>query len=184
MVKLNLGCGDRKLHGFTNIDARADVSPDVVCDVTKIHEKFENVDLIYACHVLEHFPTQPFPFQPLTWKEVLGNWHKTLRPGGVLRLSVPDIEAACKYYLLTKDFDAVRAFFYGGQKYDFDFHYHGWTFETISSDLANAGFKNVRRYKWNETEHFYVDDYSQAYLPHMDKKNGALMSLNVEATKL
>jgi len=27
-----------------------------------------------------------------------------------------------------------------------------------------------------------VDDYSQAYLPHMDK-NGLLMSLNLEAVK-
>tara|TARA_Y100000310_G_scaffold130885_2_gene130023 strand:+ start:11090 stop:11644 length:555 start_codon:yes stop_codon:yes gene_type:complete len=184
MVKLNLGCGDRKLHGFTNIDARADVNPDVVCDVTKIHTTFKNVDLIYACHVLEHFPTKPFLFQPLTWKEVLINWHTTLRSGGILRLSVPDIRAACEYFLMTNDFEIVRAFFYGGQKYDFDFHYHGWTFDTLSEELETIGFRNIRQYDWRDTEHFYADDYSQAYLPHMDKKNGKLMSLNVEATKL
>jgi len=45
------------------------------------------------------------------------------------------------------------------------------------------GFCDVRVYDWKSTEHFYVDDYSQAYLPHMDKTNGKLMSLNVEATK-
>jgi hypothetical protein len=49
--------------------------------------------------------------------------------------------------------------------------------------MEEAGFKNVKRYDWKKTEHFYVDDYSQAYLPHMDKLNGKLMSLNVEATK-
>ena len=42
MVKLNLGCGNRKIHNFINVDARKEVNPDVVCDVAKIHEKFEN----------------------------------------------------------------------------------------------------------------------------------------------
>mgnify|MGYP001339803183 CR=1 FL=1 len=45
-VKLNLGCGDRKMYGFVNVDLREDLNPDVICDVTKIHEKFKDVDLI------------------------------------------------------------------------------------------------------------------------------------------
>ena len=183
MIKLNLGCGDRKLHDFVNVDARDDLDPDVVWDVTRIHEKFYDVDLIYACHVLEHFPTQPFEYQPRTWKDVLESWYTALREGGVLRLSVPDIKAACEYYILTNDFEAVRAFFYGGQKYDFDFHYHGWSHDTLEKALLEIGFKEVRLYDWRKTEHFYVDDYSQAYLPHMDKTNGKLMSLNIEAIK-
>jgi predicted SAM-dependent methyltransferase len=183
MTKLNLGCGDRKLHGFVNVDARSDTNPDVVCDVTLINEKFKNVDLIYACHVLEHFPSKPFEYQKRTWQQVLDNWYSTLKEGGVLRLSVPDIKAACEYYLLTNDFESVQAFFYGGQKYDFDFHYHGWSEETLTKALLETGFKTVERYDWSKTEHFYVDDYSQAYLPHMDKTNGKLMSLNIQAIK-
>ena len=183
MIKLNLGCGDRKLHGFVNVDARDDLNPDVVWDVTRIHEKFYEVDLIYACHVLEHFPTQPFEYQSRTWKDVLESWHTALKEGGILRLSVPDIKAACEYYILTNDFEAVRAFFYGGQKYDFDFHYHGWSQDTLEKALLEIGFKEVRLYDWRKTEHFYADDYSQAYLPHMDKTNGKLMSLNIEALK-
>jgi predicted SAM-dependent methyltransferase len=183
VVKLNLGCGDRKIHGFVNIDAREDVNPDVVCDVTNIHKKFSDVDMIYACHVLEHFPTKKSSFQPRTWKEVLNSWFTTLKPGGILRLSVPDFKAACEYFLLTGDFNAVCAFFYGGQKYDFDFHYHGWTFESLSETLSSLGFIDIKYYDWQDTEHFFIDDYSQAYLPHMDKINGKLMSLNIEATK-
>jgi len=183
MVKLNLGCGDRKIHGFINVDAREDVSPDVICDVTKIHEKFRDADIIYACHVLEHFPTKPFTFQKITWEEVLLSWFLALKPGGKLRVSVPDIRAACEYYLRTNDFESVRAFFYGGQKYDFDFHYHGWSEETLTKALKKVGFTKVKIYDWKKTEHFYIDDYSQAYLPHMDKTNGKLMSLNIEATK-
>ena len=183
MTKLNLGCGDRKMHGFVNVDARDDMNPDVVCDVTLINDKFQEVDLIYACHVLEHFPSKPFEYQQRTWQDVLNNWYSTLKEGGILRLSVPDIKAACEYYLKTNDFESVKAFFYGGQKYDFDFHYHCWSFDTLKRDLLEIGFKSVERYNWKDTEHFYVDDYSQAYLPHMDKINGALMSLNVEAVK-
>ena len=53
----------------------------------------------------------------------------------------------------------------------------------LKEDLQKAGFKSVKKYDWRNTEHFYVDDYSQTYYPHMDKENGKLMSLNVEATK-
>lgn len=183
LLKLNIGCGNRKMHGFINIDARPETQPDVVADVRKIHESFKDVDLIYACHVLEHFPNKKSTFQDITWQEVLESWYLSLREGGTLRISVPDIEAVSKLYLQTGELDNLYAFFYGGQKYDFDFHYHCWDFKTLSRDLYKIGFTEVKRYDWKRTEHFYVDDYSQAYLPHMDKINGSLMSLNIEAIK-
>ena len=43
--------------------------------------------------------------------------------------------------------------------------------------------KNIFIYDWRKTEHAQFDDHSQAYLPHMDKKNGELISLNVESNK-
>lgn len=49
--------------------------------------------------------------------------------------------------------------------------------------LEDVGFENVRRYNWRETEHALIDDYSQAYIPHMDKENGILISLNIECSK-
>ena len=45
------------------------------------------------------------------------------------------------------------------------------------------GFERVARYDWRDTEHAEIDDYSQAYVPHMDKENGTLVSLNVQAYK-
>jgi predicted SAM-dependent methyltransferase len=108
---------------------------------------------------------------------------RSFKEGGVLRISVPDIEAVAKCYIETGELSNLYAFVYGGQKYDFDFHYHCWDFKTLSRDLHDIGFKKVEKYDWKKTDHFYVDDYSQAYLPHMDKINGSLMSLNVEATK-
>ena len=54
MYKLNLGCSERKIHGFINIDSREEVNPDVVGDVTDLDSidiKNSSVDLIYASHI-------------------------------------------------------------------------------------------------------------------------------------
>ena len=48
-MKLNLGCYDRKIHGFINVDIRSEVNPDLVDDafsLTKIEN--DSVDLIYC----------------------------------------------------------------------------------------------------------------------------------------
>ena len=49
--------------------------------------------------------------------------------------------------------------------------------------LQEAGFNNPHRYDWQDTDFAEYDDYSQAYLPHMDKANGILMSLNLKSVK-
>jgi hypothetical protein len=77
----------------------------------------------------------------------------------------------------------LRGFLYGGQTYEQNYHYCAWDFDTLSEDLKKLGFKNIYSYDWVATEHANMDDYSQAYLPHMDKVNGKLMSLNIEAIK-
>jgi hypothetical protein len=46
------------------------------------------------------------------------------------------------------------------------------------------GFTDVHIWDWKKVEHGSVDDFSQAYLPHMDKESGELMSLNIQATKI
>ena len=58
-------------------------------------------------------------------------------------------------------------------------------FDTLAKGLREVGFENVRRYDWRKTElgELGIDDFSQAYLPHMDKDHGRLMMLNVEATR-
>ena len=65
----------------------------------------------------------------------------------------------------------------------YNIHYNVFDFASLSSQLAQAGFVDVRRYDWRDTEHAQIDDYAQAYVPHMDKDNGTLISLNIECTK-
>ena len=176
-IKLNLGCYDKKIHGFVNIDIREDVEPDTVDDVFKL-EKFESnsVDLIYACHVLEH----------ADYKEsevAMKRWFEILKPGGILRFAVPDMEAHFAHYYYHRDLRLLHSTFWGSQRHSYDYHKNGWDFKKLEEDLSAVGFAIIRRYDWRETEHFYIDDYSQTYYPHLDKTGGKLMSLNVEATK-
>ena len=54
-IQLNLGCFNKPLPGFINVDIRDNVSADVIDNAFTL-EKFEkkSVDLIYASHMLEH----------------------------------------------------------------------------------------------------------------------------------
>jgi predicted SAM-dependent methyltransferase len=177
MIKLHLGCGNKKLKDYTNIDIRELPSVDVVDDIKVLNNFNDNsVDVIYASHVLEHFGR-------LEYMNVLENWYKKLKDGGVLRIAVPDLEMVMEHYNEHKDIVMLRGFLYGGQTYPQNYHYCGWDFNSIKTDLMSIGFKEVYKYDWTKTDHSDVDDFSQSYLPHMDKKNGKLMSLNIESIK-
>ncbi len=71
----------------------------------------------------------------------------------------------------------------GGQRDAYDFHKVIFDEAMLSDALREVGFDNIRHWDWRQTEHADLDDYSQAYLPHMDKENGTLMSLNLEADR-
>lgn len=176
-LKLHLGCGMKKIHSFVNIDALAAVNPDSIQDVFTLPKvKSDSVDLIYACHVLGHSGR-------VTSRVVLTRWMAVLKRGGVLRLAVPDIEMAMKWYLMHGELSDIAGFLWGGQRNQYDHHGVGFDFQTLANLLNECGFTDVRRWDWKQTEHAHVDDYSQSYLPHMNKITGQLMSLNVEATK-
>ena len=50
--------------------------------------------------------------------------------------------------------------------------------------LHESGFNEVERYDWKEFLSEGYDDYSRAYLPHMDFEKGRAMSLNLIAKKI
>lgn len=184
MKKLNLGCGDKKIYGFINVDCRKEINPDVIDYIDSLEEfEDESVDLIYACHVLEHIPKEKI-------KSTLTRWYNILVKGGKIRIAVPDLRALFEYYLNNGNLDEIIGPLYGGQTYTENFHYYGWDEVTMTRDLSNIGFKNIKRYNWNETEHYYVDDFSQSYLPGFEYKmrkqktfKNKLVSLNMEAIK-
>lgn len=176
-MKLHLGCGEKHIDGFVNVDIRNNVGADIVEDIFSLKTfKPESVELIYASHVLEHLDRARAI-------EALKRWYEILIPSGILRIAVPDMDKVFRRYIWTQNLTELRGFIWGGQTYPENYHYSGWTYRTLSNDLLMIGFSNVSTYDWRYTEHAHIDDYSQAYLPHMDKEHGELMSLNVEATK-
>ena len=176
-IKLNLGCGEKAIQGFINIDSRSLSGVDIVSDITDLSFLEDgSVSLIYASHVLEHFGRHDY-------MKVLSRWYELLKPQGTLRISVPDLEKICEHYVKNRDAVILRGLLYGGQTYKNNFHYCAWDYAALKEDLQKVGFKEISRYDWKNTEHASVDDYSQCYLPHLQKETGTLMSLNLEAKK-
>ena len=176
-MKLHLGCGKKHIPGFIHVDLED--HPHVNFRVPVNHLDFaqsNTVDLIYASHVLEHFGRHEI-------EQVLGEWFRVLRPGGILRVAVPDFAAVARRYQETGELPELVGLVSGGQRNEYDFHKMVFDEKLLRERLMQAGFASVKRYDWRQTEHSWLDDYSQAYLPHMDKEKGQLMSLNLEAVK-
>ena len=61
-------------------------------DITKLPFQDNSVDIIYNSHVFEYFDRDEVV-------DVLAKWKKVLKPGGVLRLAVPDFGACARLYV-------------------------------------------------------------------------------------
>lgn len=178
-MKLHLGCGPRYIPGFVHVDAQSAPHVDIVGPVERLPVGDASVSLIYASHVLEHFGR-------FTYKAVLKEWFRVLKPGGILRLSVPDFAACAAIYYengLADGLSGLVGLIIGGQRNVHDFHKMIFDEDFLRRNLLDTGFREVRRWDWHTTEHADVDDYSQAHIPHLDKENGKLMSLNIEGVK-
>ncbi len=175
-MKLNLGCGEKSLPGFINIDVKEFDGVNYITSIDNLEFKDNSVDLIYASHVLEHTP------RPQT-EPILREWYRILKHEGILRMAVPDFEAIVKVYSKNKNLDELTGLLYGRQDCEYHFHYKTFDFKILSGLLKMIGFKKVYRYDFRETIHNDFPDYSWAYLPHGDRENGTLMSLNIEAVK-
>jgi predicted SAM-dependent methyltransferase len=183
-LKLHLGCWKRYIPGFTHVD---------LCDLPHIDHKADvaslpmfndgTAELIYASHVLEYYDREQA-------RQVLTEWRRVLRTGGVLRLAVPDFAILIQVYRKTEDLSKVLGPLYGRMAIETPakhtvtlYHKTVYDFASLKRILEETGFRQVQRYDWRQTIHKDYDDFSQAYFPHMDKTNGLLISLNVEATK-
>ena len=184
-VRLNLGCGPIQPSGWINVDgsnrallasrfswldrllvALRVASPtefNASTTYANLRRRFPveagSVDAIYMGEILEHFTQDE-------GERVVGECYRVLKPGGLLRIRVPDNARFWQNYLL--DYQSIRQQPREGWslahtrwiKMYFDelcvrrprpwqsmTHYHKWMYDEISLTLLveRVGFRNVER---------------------------------------
>ena len=184
-IKLHLGCGKRNLPGYIHIDLDTHDHIDYYQDIKSLPMIEDNsVDVIYNCGTLEYFDRYEVG-------EVLDEWRRKLKTGGILRISVPNFESVLEVYTSNGrnlDGEGILGLLYGRIEIEtpegFDILYHKtvYDFKSLEGVLLENGFHAVRRYDCHEVLPEDYDDYSKAYMPYMDR-TGIKMSLNVECIK-
>ena len=169
------GCGWAEKH-LDDTDGYPHIDYDTVRYFPDLLEKME---LVYASHVLEYFDREEA-------KMVLKNWFELLKPGGTLRLAVPDFFNMVQgYWNDGWPLETILGPLYGKMKMCSKQIYHKtvYDYNSLKNLLESVGFVNYRRWDWRTVEHGHIDDHSQAYIPHMSKDSGLHISLNVETDR-
>jgi SAM-dependent methyltransferase len=152
LVRLNLGCGDKILPGYINVDVAASRSgkqPDVICDLRDLSVfGADYADEVLAVHVVEHF---------WRWEiqEILQGWERVLKPGGRMILECPNLISACEEFLKdpvsrcrpTQDGQRTMWVFYGDPSWQDPLMVHRWAYtpNSLSELLRAVGLVDVRQ---------------------------------------
>ena len=94
---LNLGCGNRYHRDWINVDFVSPSSEVISYDLTRRLPFAESeIDVVYHSHLLEHFRKD----HALCF---LTECFRILKPGGIIRVAVPDLEQIVRAYLELLD---------------------------------------------------------------------------------
>ncbi|MES2910621.1 MAG: methyltransferase domain-containing protein [Pseudomonadota bacterium] len=143
-MRLNIGAGNKRMPGYTGIDAVERPAADIVAPAWAIPLDDGVADEILAVHLWEHF---------YRWQcdMVIKEWHRLLKPGGDLCLELPDFWKCCENVLSgvkAKHPDQLSMWgVYGDPRDQDEFMCHrwGWTPATLTEFLTAAGFVDVRQ---------------------------------------
>ena len=174
-LQLHIGCGPGHLPGWINIDVYP--APFAMNILWGLPFPDRSVSRVFVSHLLEHL------FYPRDVQFLLGELKRALKPGGVVRIVVPNIEQCIAAYANNdRSFVASRRetwswwpenatrledfLAYAGvgaePAYLFEAHKYGYDFETLAKVLGEAGFEGVRMsaYMQSEDPALRVDDVS------------------------
>ena len=137
-IRLNVGCGHIPHPDKLNVDVRELPGVDIIAGAENLPFEPTSVDLIYAAHLLEHFPRR------YLLDVLLPYWNSLLKSDGRLQLVVPDSQAMLASHERGEmSFDTLAEVTFGKQDYDGDFHYAMYSPETLCQLLHEAGFKQI-----------------------------------------
>ena len=147
-MRLNFGCGIKKIEGYINVDIDPTVKPDVLSDTVDMAIFSEcTVDEIYASHLIEHLSYIEFD-------KAIRSWRRILKHGGIIVLECPDFEGVCKEFLKAdeegkwvsyrKTWHSIIEHFYGNQKTLYQYHKNGFTRNRLKSILTSVGFRDIQ----------------------------------------
>lgn len=146
-MRLNLGCGVKRLESYINVDIDPSVHPEIL--LSAIDLKIFNdctVDEIFGSHLIDHLSYSEFDC-------AIREWHRVLKHGGYLVLECPDFEALCKEFLRVseqekwvsyqKTWHSLIKHFYGKQSTPYQYHKNGFTKDRLTSILMSVGFGDM-----------------------------------------
>ncbi len=153
----------------------------------KLPFKNNSVDNILMSHTLEHLEADNEVGIPFVLKQI----HRSLKPGGILRVVVPDFGWAVRTYvknpkkLIDRVYPCKRPFLpptpmghLTSWIYDFDprgiGHKIGFDDELVMYYLRQAGFKKIKKFKWGEGSPAFAG---------MENPRGKGWCIHMEATK-
>jgi len=128
-MKLDLGAGTVSPEGFTPLGNINGTS------IYPLPHADGSVDAIRASHCLEHFPHKDVPV-------VLAEWVRALKPGGELRLAVPNFQKVAEDYLAGKP-QITEGYVMGGQTDAADYHKAIFDADHLTRLMAAAGLMLV-----------------------------------------
>ena len=132
-VRLNLGAGDTEIDGYTRIDRK------LGREVYPLDFPDESVSVVRASHVLEHFSHREIG-------AVVEDWVRVLKPGGMLRIAVPDFELIARTYLEGVP-APVEGYVMGGHVDENDRHGAIFDFAELTDVLKRAGLIGISRWR-------------------------------------
>jgi glycosyltransferase involved in cell wall biosynthesis/predicted SAM-dependent methyltransferase len=138
-IKVNLGCGEKPLPDYINVDFRRVPEVDVIADVHKLPFAPASVAEIASSHLIEHFRQHHLA------TVILPYWKSLLMPNGLLRTICPNWLAMLQRVQAGKmSFADFKTVTFGLQDYSGDDHFSMYSPETLCQVLTDAGFHDIQ----------------------------------------